>query len=121
MTSNPQPLDTVATLLLSALMALLGPLLGQVVLIVVASFLGALIALTRAQTERFWPDGLMVLSRGMGLALVVGGAGSALWLRAFGDGSYAETLALVSAVIGLRTDWALERLGGVMDRFGGKQ
>jgi len=107
--------DTVAALVLGALVALLGPLLGQVVLILVAAFLGGLLALSRATTPTLW-SGLKLLARGMGLAMLVGGAGSVVWLGAFGDGSYAESLAIVSALIGFRTEWALERVAAWTER-----
>lgn len=113
--TDPTPAhDSVAALALALLMSAMGPLLGQVMLILACSFIGALISLSRARTESLWPHGVMVLGRGMGLAVMVGGIGSVLWARMLGDSMpYAESLAAVSWLVGLRTEWALERIAAL--------
>lgn len=116
--TDPSPPGTLAALALGALVALLGPLLGQLVLIVAAAFLGALLALSRAETPTI-AAGLWLLARGAGLAILVAGGLSWVWLEMFG-GRYAEALAMVSALVGFRTDWALARVKQfTTDRLGG--
>lgn len=116
--TDPTPPGTLAALALGALIALLGPLVGQLVLVVAAAFLGALLALSRAETPTI-AAGLWLLARGAGLAVLVAGGLSWLWLEMFG-GRYAEALAMVSALVGFRTDWVLERAKAwTNSRFGG--
>jgi hypothetical protein len=98
-----------ASLLLGLLAATLGSLLGQVVLILGLSFLGALIALSRVKTDGF-RHGLLILGRGMGLATAFGFIGAALWAKWLPGFDYAEGVAAISFLVGLRTEWALAKL-----------
>lgn len=110
--TQPSPIayDSVVSIALALLAGALGPLLGQIVLILGFSFVGALIALSRAKTEKLLPHGLIVLGRGMAVAGVAGAIGSVLWARWLGDGwGYPESLAAVSFIVGLRTEWALAK------------
>lgn len=103
---------------LGALVAALGPLFGQLVLIVSSAFLGALLAMSKATTESMSAGILMVL-RGVVLGVLLAGGLSFLWIDFF-KGRYPEMLAIVSALVGFRTEWALEKLKAASDRmFGG--
>ena len=114
--TTPAANDTLLALLLAFLAGWMGELFSQLVLILGLSFLGALISLSRAPTKAFWPDGAIVLGRGMGLAVGLGIAGSALVAKLFGDVPFIEGMAAMSLLVGLRTEWFLAKFDAWGDR-----
>lgn len=106
--AEPAAPSTTATLLLAALIASFGPLVGQYMVILGGAFGGCLVALMSAPPSSLG-RGVLYIGKGTVASIFITGPIAYVWTSQLGL-PVGEILALASFFVGLRTDWVLDKL-----------